>query len=101
VTYSVVVRPAAGRDVQRAQDWYSLEAPEQVERFASELEATIDRVRAHPLRFARVWGDARRAYLRVFPYQLWYRVHEELQVVEVLALVHGRQDPSRLRERLT
>lgn len=87
--------------MQRAQDWYSLEAPEQVDRFASELEATVQRVRRHPLRFARLRGDARRAYLRVFPYQLWYRVHEELQVVEVLALVHGRQDPSRLGERLT
>ena len=36
----------------RAQDWYAIEAPEQVERFADELAAAIERIRARPLLFA-------------------------------------------------
>jgi plasmid stabilization system protein ParE len=85
----------------RAQDWYAIEAPEQVERFADELAAAIERIRARPLLFAALRQETRRAHLNVFPHEVWYLVHVELQLVEVVALVHDRQDPSRLRERLT
>lgn len=43
---------------------------------------------------------SRRANLDVFPYQLWYRVHEGAQVVEIIALLHHRQDPAQLSDRL-
>lgn len=32
--------------------------------------------------------------------QDWYRVHDEHQVIEVLAVVHERQDGKRLQSRL-
>jgi hypothetical protein len=31
--------------MERAQDWYAIEAPEQVERFAGELTAAVQRIR--------------------------------------------------------
>jgi plasmid stabilization system protein ParE len=85
-----------GWEVRRA-----VEAPEQVDRFADELAAAIERSRARPLLFAALRQEVRRSHLNVFPHEVWYLVHEELQLVEVVALVHDRQDPSRLRERLT
>jgi len=85
----------------RAQDWYAVEAPGQVERFADELAAAVERIRAWPSLFAALRGEVRRAHLNVFPHEVWYLVHEELQLVEVVALVHDRQDPSLLATRLT
>jgi len=41
-----------------------------------------------------------RSHLNVFPHELWYLVHEELQLVEIVALVHDRQNLS-LAIRLT
>jgi hypothetical protein len=35
-----------------------------------------------------------------FPYELWYLVHEELEFIEVVALVHDRQDTSTVVARL-
>jgi len=100
VTFSVLVRASARQDIEHAQAWYAEHAPEQVPRFVEQLAAAIQRVREHPHahRFHR--EDARRATLRVFPYSLWFRAHDESQVVEVLALVHERQDPGRLGDRL-
>lgn len=85
----------------RAQDWYALEAPEQLERFADELAAALERIRARPLLFAALRQETRRSHLNVFPHEVWYLVHEELRLVEVVALVHDRQDPSLLASRLT
>ena len=85
----------------RAQDWYAIEAPAQVERFADELAAAVERIRARPLLFAALRQEVRRSHLNVFPHEVWYLVHEELHVVEVVALVHDRQNPLLLATRLT
>lgn len=94
MTYTVHVRAAAERDIERASDWYAVEAPEHVERFEEELDHTIARVVAHPLVPKVLVADARRMHLNVYPYEVWYLVHESLPIIEVVALVHDRQDPS-------
>jgi hypothetical protein len=33
-------------------------------------------------------------HLNVFPYELWYLVHEHLEIIEIVALVHDRQEPA-------
>lgn len=100
MTYSVLFRHNAERDAERAQDWYALNAPHQVDRFVDDLAATITSIRESPHAFRLLRGDARRAGLKVFPYLVWYRCHDGLEVIEVLALMHERQDPSLLRTRL-
>jgi len=100
LTYTVLIRPSAERDAVHAQDWYLANAPEQVDRFIDELAAMIDRVQQHPHAFRQLRGDARRAALRVFPYQIWYRCHDDHEVIEVLAIVHARRDLARMLGRL-
>lgn len=100
MSYSVLFRRDAERDAEHAQDWYALHAPEQVDRFVDDLAATVTSIRHSPRAFRVLRRDARRAALRSFPYLVWYRVREELQVVEVLAVVHQRQEHERLRRRL-
>ena len=101
MSFSVLVRDAARQDIDRAQAWYAEHAPGQVERFLEQLAATLSRVRDNPHAFRSLLRDARRATLRVFPYSVWYRTHDELHVVEVLALVHERQDAVGLSDRLS
>lgn len=100
VTYAVLVRAVAEQDAERARHWYAVHAPAQAERFIDDLAAVVARVREAPHAYPALRRDARRAALKVFPYLLWYRCHDDLEVVEVLALVHERQDASRLRGRL-
>jgi len=59
--------------MERAQDWYAMEAPGQVDRFADELAAAIERIRARPLLFAALHQEVRRSHLNVFPHEVWYR----------------------------
>lgn len=48
MTYAVLVRPSARRDIGRTQAWYEGHAPEQVARFVEQLAAAIQRIREHP-----------------------------------------------------
>lgn len=100
MTYSVVIRRAAERDIERALDWYRDHAPDQVGRFASEFEAFVERIQGNPRSFRPLRGGARRGMLRVFPYKVWFRCLDEARLVEVLAVIHARQDATRLDDRL-
>jgi plasmid stabilization system protein ParE len=78
--------------MERALDWYAVEAPAQVERFERELDRAVGRIVSHPLLPAILVASARRMHLDVFPYELWYLVHEHLGLTEIVALVHDRQE---------
>ena len=100
MTYRVHVRAVAERDIERAGDWYAIEAPTHVERFEEELDDAIGRMVAHPLVPKVLVAGARRMHLNVYPYELWYLVHDELEVIEIVALIHDRQDTSTVVARL-
>jgi plasmid stabilization system protein ParE len=78
--------------MERALDWYAVEAPEQIERFEREIDRAVRRIVAHPLLPAILVASARRMHLEVFPLELWYLVHEHLELIEIVALVHDRQE---------
>ncbi|MFZ2965219.1 MAG: type II toxin-antitoxin system RelE/ParE family toxin [Rhodoglobus sp.] len=100
MTTPVVIRPAAERDIDHAIGWYFENAPEQAERFADDLRATISRIQESPRMFRTVYGDVRRAALQKFPYLVWLVYFEGAGVVHILAVSHQRQDPDSTRRRL-
>lgn len=100
MTFAVRLHANAQRDFYRAQAYYDAEAPDQTERFIAEFFATAGRLAEFPNSGPELRGGARRANLHVFPYQLWYRVHEGVQEVEILAVLHHRQDSAEFGDRL-
>ncbi|MER3387198.1 MAG: type II toxin-antitoxin system RelE/ParE family toxin [Microcella pacifica] len=92
MTYRVRFTRNAQRDRDRILAWYDAEAPDESERFIEEFYDTARRLEDFPRSSRELRGSARRANLPVFPYQLWYRVFDETQEVEVVAVLHHRQD---------
>ena len=93
----LVYRPEAEADVRVAFDWYEHQREGLGSEFLGELTKAEDEARANPLAFSLLRRDARRLSLRRFPYQLIYRVVDD--VVVVLACFHGRRSPRRLETR--
>lgn len=100
MTYEVRLTSMARRDRDHVVDWYDSEAPDQTERFLDEFYGVARRLAEFPQSGRAVHRGARRASLHIFPYQLWYRVRDEARVVEILAVLHYRQDPEGLIDRL-
>jgi len=46
--YATLLRDSAERDIQHAQDWHSLNALDQVDRFIDDLAATVSSIRRSP-----------------------------------------------------
>lgn len=72
-------------------------APEihQGDRFLDDFYATSQLLVKVPDIGRVISGDVRRWHLRVFPYQLWYRVAHEQKLVRIICLVGDAQDEQR------
>ena len=60
------------------------------ERFLSDVDRTIARIRERPFEFPAVSGDVRRALLHTFPYAVYFRTSDA--AVVVLAVLHLRRN---------
>lgn len=67
-------------------------------RFMDEIERAFDRILPNPFLYQEVETDIRRAVTHTFPYLVFYALDE--QTVQILAVIHGTQDPAYIKERL-
>ncbi len=88
---AVVFRSTAQTQVATAQAWYELQRKGLGAEFALNLEAAIERVARNPEHFPIVHGQVRRAFLKRFPYALFFLTEPNRMVV--LSCLHTRQEP--------
>jgi plasmid stabilization system protein ParE len=94
---NLIYQPEADADVARAFDWYERQRTGLGSELLDELTAAEGLVLENPLAFRTVRRDVRRILLRRFPYQLLYRIDDD--VIVVVACFHGRRSPVRLLKR--
>ena len=92
-----IVRPLAEADLEDAARWYEDEQAGLAERFFSDVDRTLARIRERPFQFPTVAGEVRRALLHTFPYAVHFRASD--QAVVVLAVLHLRRNPKIWRGR--
>jgi len=93
----LVYQAEAEADVRAAFDWYERQREGLGEEFLGELSRAEHAARSNPLASRVIRRDARRITLHRFPYQLIYRLMDD--VVVVIACFHGRRSPKRLERR--
>lgn len=98
MSYTVLVRGAAERDLARAQRWYEAQQAGLGFEFHTEFGRLMARLEETPLLYPVMYRSVRRAVLHRFPFLVWFVVQDS--VVKVLACTHGRTDPRRLPGRL-
>ncbi len=98
MTYNVIVRPEAEREIQEAFDWYEERSEGLGAEFLRAADACLSGVRRSPEAYQIVHGEVRRALLRRFPYALFYLVREN--TIIVLACFHVKRSPADWQRRI-
>ena len=100
MSYRVGLSPNALQDRNRIVAFYDDREKLQGDRFLEDFFATAHLLEDAPDIGRFISGDVRQWHLKVFPYQLWYRVTHELKLVRVIAVVGDRQDEQSFQARL-
>jgi plasmid stabilization system protein ParE len=90
--------PQALQETENAVAWYAERSMRAAKRFVEDMGAAVAAIGETPERWSRFDGEARRTLLRRYPYVVVYRVLTDL--IQVLAVAHGRRRPGYWRERL-
>ena len=91
MTYRILVRPEAAREVQAAFDWYEEKSEGLGLEFLRAADACLAGIKRNPLASPEVHQQVHRALLRRFPYTLFYIIKEESIIV--LACFHAKRSP--------
>ncbi|HUG24070.1 type II toxin-antitoxin system RelE/ParE family toxin [Piscinibacter sp.] len=94
----LVFTPQAFDDLRTARLWYEERRPGLGAAFESAVEALLDRALRMPDSFPEAAYGVRRAAVRRYPYDVYYRVRER-QLVVVLVF-HTARDPGLAMTRL-
>jgi plasmid stabilization system protein ParE len=93
----LAVTDAAAADIAEAAAWYESRRRGFGDVFMAAVVGMLGQLVEHPLRHPLADPALRRALLPGFPCCIFYRCDED-QIL-VLAVLHGRRDPSRWRTR--
>jgi len=93
------VGEAASIDASNAAEFYEGRQRGLGIAFLAALDALLEVIGEHPMRFRVLRGSWRRALMPRFPYCVIYRV--EPDHIFVLAILHGRRNPSIWQHRPT
>jgi toxin ParE1/3/4 len=97
MAHRVVFSPLAEADLNQIVDYIAQDNAGAAHRFGQQLLAQNQALARTP--FLGVAAKGRRSvrFIVYYPYQIFYRVNDDAQTVEVLRFWHGAQSPSKLR----
>jgi toxin ParE1/3/4 len=98
---NLFLRPAAVADIHAASKYYEEVRPGLGEELADDLDHLFTRLLAFPLsaRIVAGYEPVRRARLRRFPYQVFYRPDDDR--TDILRIVHTARSPETWRTETT
>ena len=83
----IVFVPTAELEYEEARQWYETREGGLGLEFAVEVDACLERIRQSPQMYARVKKNYRQAFVRRFPYAIFYEF--ENSEVTVYSVFHG------------
>ncbi len=90
MSWIVLVRARAERDLKEARDWYESKRPGLGDEFLDEAAVAMRVLASAPERERLYFKQFRRVLLRRFPYKVFYQIVKERVVV--FRVLHGKQD---------
>jgi plasmid stabilization system protein ParE len=97
VTVEIRLRREAEDDLEDAAAWYESQRTGLGQQFLDEVLAALATIAEMPLGYAVIYRNTRRAWMRRFPFGIFYQM--ESDGVIVIAVIHGSRHPRRWQGR--
>jgi plasmid stabilization system protein ParE len=92
MSWLLLVRHEAERDLANARDWYERKRPGLGDEFLDEIALAMREMETHPEMPRLFFENFRRILLRRFPYKIFYQVVGDRVIV--FRVIHAKQEHS-------
>jgi toxin ParE1/3/4 len=99
VTYAIVIRPEAERDIQSTFAWYEEKRLGLGHDFLLQVDAGLQFIQRNPEIHPAQYKGVRNHIFKRFPYKMIYRI--ETSNILILAVLHGKRGPTVMTKRST
>jgi len=96
MSYKLILRQDAERDLVEAFKWYEEKVPGLGTDFLAVIERALDSIQENPARFPVMYRNVRRALMRRFPYGIFYFLGGDSIIV--LGVMHTARNPAKWRK---
>lgn len=91
ISYTVVLQPGAGEDVDNAYEWYEYQQSGLGSLFLNELESFYHKLEFNPQVFGKLTNRYRQAVLKRFPYVIIFEIIRK--EVHIYSVFHTSRNP--------
>ena len=92
--WTVGISPEAQKDLASISMYYREVAPEQVARFRNRYKEVLSTIREWPYLNQEDRPNVHHYKVPVFPYNVFYTIHEDDHSITITAVLHQRRDPT-------
>ncbi len=97
MSYSILIKPEAERDLQNAYLFYEEQRIGLGLEFLFATEAEIKRIQKNPLYFQKKHREIRRTFTKRFPFGIFFFIDNS--VIIILGIIHTKMDESTWKNR--
>ena len=87
----IVFRPAVEKEIEDIVSWYELHKKGLGILFLEMLDIVFQRIQSSPLQFPVMHKAIRKATVKDFPYNVYFRIYKNHMVI--LAVLHQKRNP--------
>jgi plasmid stabilization system protein ParE len=96
--FEIIIKPEAENDFVQIKEWYEDSSLGLGSKFSDKFIDTLKKISNNPYYCFNVGFGYRRAYINSFPYNIFFRI--ENNIVIVLGIFHQHRDPEAWQERI-
>ncbi|MFN5513172.1 MAG: type II toxin-antitoxin system RelE/ParE family toxin [Cyanobacteriota bacterium] len=96
--YRLIIRPEAELDIREAFEWYEAQTLGLGSEFVRAVDVCLSSIGRNPLAYPIIYKQARRVFIRRFPYGISYLFDQDLVIV--IACFHSKRNPKSWKARL-
>lgn len=96
----LLIHPKVKQEVEEVAAWYREIDPELAQRFVEKVYRAIQQAQEMPLLYRIVREPYRRVFCETFPYQIYFELLDDENIVQVLAVMHQKGHPDAWQEGL-
>jgi plasmid stabilization system protein ParE len=98
MTYRLIIRPDAELDIRDAFNWYEAQTLGLGSEFVRAVDVCLSHIGRNPSAYPIIFKQARRVFIRRFPYGIFYVLDQDLIIV--IACFHSKRNPKSWKARL-